>query len=91
MSKWIPWELGYVDGNTNKCAIIPVSMDSIPPKSFKGSEYLILYPFIKKLPLTDTNVDKLWVIESEYSYSQFESWFSTGLIMGNRNVNIFNI
>lgn len=91
MSKWIPWELGYVDGNTNKCAIIPVSMDSIPPKSFKGSEYLILYPFIKKLPLKDTNADKLWVIESEYSYSQFGLWFSTGLIKENRNINIFNI
>ncbi|QNR23925.1 toll/interleukin-1 receptor domain-containing protein [Croceimicrobium hydrocarbonivorans] len=48
MSKWIPWELGYVDGNTNKCAIIPVSKEGTPPKSFKGSEYLILYPFIKK-------------------------------------------
>lgn len=91
MSKWIPWELGYVDGNTNKCAIIPVSKESIPPKSFKGAEYLILYPFIKKLPLKGTNLDKLWVIENEYSYSQFESWFSTGLIMENRNVNIFEL
>lgn len=91
MSKWIPWELGYVDGNTNKCAIIPVSKESTPPKSFKGSEYLILYPFIKKLPVKDTNEDKLWVIESEFSYSQFDSWFINGLIMENRNVNIFNI
>lgn len=91
MSKWIPWELGYVDGNTNKCAIIPVSRESTPPKTFKGSEYLILYPFIKKLPMKDTNKDKLWVIESEFSYSQFDSWYNTGLIMENRNVNIFNI
>lgn len=91
MSKWIPWELGYVDGNTNKCAIIPVSKESTAPKSFKGTEYLILYPFIKKLPVKDTNEDKLWVIESEFSYSQFDSWFNTGLITENRNVNIFNI
>jgi hypothetical protein len=91
MSKWIPWELGYVDGNTNRCAIIPVSKESTPPKSFKGTEYLILYPFIKKLPMKDTNEDKLWVIESEFSYSQFDSWFNTGLITENRNVNIFNL
>ncbi|MBV2196693.1 MAG: toll/interleukin-1 receptor domain-containing protein [Flavobacterium sp.] len=91
MSKWIPWELGYVDGNTNKCAIIPVSKESTPPKSFKGSEYLVLYPFIKKLPVKDTNEDKLWVIESEFSYSQFDSWLNTGLIMENRNVNIFTL
>ncbi|KQK26091.1 hypothetical protein AR438_10950 [Chryseobacterium aquaticum] len=24
ISKWMPWELGYVDGNTRKCAIVPV-------------------------------------------------------------------
>jgi hypothetical protein len=24
MSKWIPWELGYVDGNTNSCAIFTI-------------------------------------------------------------------
>lgn len=51
MSKWMPWELGYIDGHTNKCAIIPVSKERNPPKSFKGTEYLSLYPFIKKLPL----------------------------------------
>lgn len=91
MSKWIPWELGYVDGNTNRCAIIPVAKERIPPKSFEGKEYLSLYPFIKKLPVSGTNEDKLWVIEAEYSYSQFDTWFSNGIIRENRNVNIFNI
>jgi len=91
MSKWMPWELGYVDGHTSKCAIIPVSKERIPPKVFRGTEYLLLYPFIKKLPLSTTNEDKLWVIESEYNYSQFENWFSTGIIRENRNVNIFDL
>ena len=91
MSKWMPWELGYIDGHTSKCAIIPVSKESTPPKVFKGTEYLLLYPFIKKLPLRVTNEDKLWVIESEYNYSQFETWFSSGIIQENRNVNIFDL
>lgn len=91
MSKWIPWELGYVDGNTSRCAIIPVAKEGIPPKSFKGKEYLSLYPFIKKLPISGTNEDKLWVIASEYDYSQFDLWFSDGTIQVNRNVNIFNL
>ncbi|MCK0115334.1 TIR domain-containing protein [Gelidibacter sp. F63206] len=91
MSKWIPWELGYVDGSTNRCAIIPVAKERIPPKSFEGKEYLSLYPFIKKLPVSGTNEDKLWVIEAEYSYSQFDTWFSDGIIKENRSVNIFNI
>lgn len=89
MSKWMSWELGYVDGHTNKCAIIPVSKEGTPPKSFKGTEYLLLYPFIKKVP-TDTNVDKLWVIESEYKYSTLERWVINGIIEENRTVNIFN-
>lgn len=90
MSKWMPWELGYVDGQTNKCAIIPVSKDRIPPKSFKGTEYLLLYPFIKKLPQRDGE-NKLWVIESEFKYSIFENWFANGIIQENRNVNIFEL
>lgn len=90
MSKWMPWELGYVDGNTNKCAIIPVSNERNPPKYFKGTEYLLLYPFIKKVK-TENGIDKLWVIESEFGYSIFDTWMLTGIIQQNRNVNIFNI
>lgn len=90
MSKWMPWELGYVDGNTNKCAIIPVSNERNPPKYFKGTEYLLLYPFIKKVK-TENGIDKLWIIESEFSYSIFDTWILTGIIQQNRNVNIFNI
>lgn len=90
MSKWMPWELGYVDGHTNKCAIIPVSNERNPPKYFKGTEYLLLYPFIKKAK-TENGIDKLWVIESEFSYSIFDTWILTGIIQQNRNVNIFNI
>jgi len=90
MSKWMPWELGYVDGNTNKCAIFPVSNERNPPKYFKGTEYLLLYPFIKKVK-TENGIDKLWVIESEFGYSIFDTWILTGIIQQNRNVNIFNI
>lgn len=91
VSKWVPWELGYVDGHTNKCAIIPVSRQVFAPKVFRGKEYLKLYPFIKKLPLQNQPVEKLWVIESEYHYSLFENWINTGLITENRNVNIFEL
>ena len=44
MSKWMPWELGVVDGNTSKCFIMPVQ------KGYKiinsRQEYLLLYPVI---------------------------------------------
>ena len=75
ISRWMPWELGYVDGNTNKCAIIPVSRDTIPPSSYKGVEYLLLYPFIKKA-LDMNNRERLWIIEESQKYIVFESWIS---------------
>lgn len=75
ISRWMPWELGYVDGNTNKCAIIPVSRDAIPPSSYKGVEYLLLYPFIKKA-LDTNNRERLWIIEESKKYIVFEQWLS---------------
>ncbi len=91
ISKWIPWELGYIDGHTNKCAIIPVSKERIAPKSFKGSEYLSLYPFIKKHPIQGTGKDELWVIESEHNYSILNLWIRNGIILENREINIFEL
>lgn len=75
ISKWMPWELGYVDGHTNKCAIIPVSRESFPEGSFRGVEYLSLYPFIKK-NRDMNNKDRLWVIEEARKYVVFDNWIN---------------
>jgi hypothetical protein len=87
-SKWMPWELGYMDAKTTKCAIVPVSNAAILPKSYKGVEYLSLYPFIKKLP-TDLKVDKLWIIEESNKYIVFDDWFYKNQKPFIRNTNIY--
>lgn len=87
LSKWIPWELGYIDGHTNRCAIIPVTKDRVAPKSFKGTEYLALYPFIKKL----SGTGDIFIVESEHRYSEFKPWFLDGIIRENKNINIFTL
>ncbi len=70
-SKWMPWELGYVDGNTNKCAIIPVYDSSYNnPSSYTGFEYLKLYPYIKKNRTVAGKV-KIWVVENSTKYVLF--------------------
>lgn len=46
MSKWMPWELGMVDGNTRKCAILPIVANS--NDSYARQEYLRLYPVIEE-------------------------------------------
>ena len=73
ISKWMPWELGYVDGKTNRCAIIPVSKDNTHLFSFNRREYLLLYPYIDRVN-DRQNIMRLWVNENETTYVQFENW-----------------
>lgn len=77
ISKWMPWELGYVDGNTNRCAILPVSQSSYTPNHYTGTEYLSLYPFIKKVQTKGLG-EKLFVIEESLKYVIFDNWLSKG-------------
>jgi len=51
-SKWMPWELGFFDGFTpNQVAILPLVDNSYD--SFKGQEYLALYPLVGKSQYTN--------------------------------------
>ena len=89
VSKWMPWELGYGDGHTHKCAIIPVSENSYNHStSWKGVEYLSLYPFIKKHN-TPTGVEKLWVIESSTRYVMFDNWLKNNMNPSSQSMSIF--
>ena len=72
MSKWMPWELGYVDGNQKNCAIVPVAENT--QASYDRSEYLLLYPEILK-PGTKIEIkDKLYAIEDANTYVGFPDW-----------------
>lgn len=44
-SKWTPWELGFMDGNKNRVFILPIA--DVEDATFKGVEYLSIYPFIE--------------------------------------------
>lgn len=62
-SKWMPWELGYFDGyKPNKVAILPVLKNSFD--TFKGQEYLGLYPVIHKDGLKTSSGEKIIDINS---------------------------
>lgn len=88
MSKWMPWELGFVDSNTNKCAIIPVSKSQYASSSFKGLEYLSLYPFVKKVSIIGFP-DELYVIEEAYKHVTFQNWFKLGEKPKIKSYNLF--
>lgn len=88
ISKWMPWELGYMDGKTEKCAIIPVSRETYPQSSYRGFEYLSLYPFIKKVPNSD-DINKLWIIEGAKKYVVFDDWLKYNIQPYERDIIIY--
>ncbi len=73
MSKWMPWELGFIDGHTGQCSIFPVSRDQAPPTTFKRSEYLLLYPYLKRATIT-SYTPELFITESANNYVSLENW-----------------
>ncbi len=58
MSRWMPWELGVVDGHTKRCAVLPILADR--SDIYSKHEYLQLYPIIR---LSATNL--MFVYKSE--------------------------
>lgn len=65
-SKWMPWELGYMDAKTKKCSVLPISESDNASESYSGFEYLKLYPFIKKGNVG--GISNLWAIENANKY-----------------------
>lgn len=74
-SKWMPWELGYMDGKKDKAAILPVFKDeNSSTHEYKGQEYLGIYPYCIKAPQEDTATEKLWICEKSDIYVSFDRW-----------------
>lgn len=77
-SKWMPWELGYKDGQSSKegdlgrVAILPLAQSS-GQSGYKGQEYLGMYPYIDKAKDNAGNI-KLWVHTDETTYVSFDAW-----------------
>jgi hypothetical protein len=72
-SRWMPWELGYGDGVHGRVAILPITDQQTSSETYKGQEYLGLYPYVT---LTENNrgIGELWVNESASTYVDLMSW-----------------
>jgi len=75
-SKWMPWELGYFDGFKSKVAICPITESAIQAKSesYKGQEYLSIYPYVADGQIEKTNQETLWIHDSKDDYKTLEEW-----------------
>ena len=72
-SRWMPWELGFMDGQKGKSAILPVSASETSSDRYKGQEYLGVYPYITGSNDT-SGKPRLWVHEDAETYVMFEAW-----------------
>ena len=74
-SKWCPWELGYFDGKSgnSRCCILPVMNYS--SSTYRGQEYLGLYPYLQYEKYADSDAYDFWVFEQDSSkYVPLRSW-----------------
>lgn len=72
-SRWMPWELGFMDGQKGKSAILPVTSSEISSDRYKGQEYLGVYPYITASNDTSGKL-RLWVHEDAETYVAFDAW-----------------
>jgi hypothetical protein len=75
-SRWMPWELGYMDGKKDRAAIIPLfESESTSSYYYKGQEYLDVYPYcIKTNYKYFPDKEGLWIHEDEETSVPFDDW-----------------
>jgi len=74
-SKWMPWELGFMDGlKKSKVAVFPLLEDSEDDDDIVLPKYLELYFSCSKEITNTTKKEKLWINETPSKYVDFKSW-----------------
>lgn len=71
-SRWMPWELGFMDGKSGKVGVLPVTKS--PDRMYSREEYLTLYPYIDKFRGKISQNDYLWINESPERYARLDLW-----------------
>jgi hypothetical protein len=71
-SKWMPWELGFKDGNNGRATLLPIAQ--VSALSFSGQEYLTIYPYLVPRPYGGQN--KLFVQWDDRTYVEFDQWLA---------------
>lgn len=74
-SVWTPWELGFCDGMKRKIAILPVSDTDAQTESYRGQEYLGLYPYVT-LANDEKSRPSLWINETPTKYISLRAWLN---------------
>lgn len=72
LSRWMPWELGFMDGAGRRVAIAPVVQAA--RSASEGEEYLGLYPYLDRATISGQNTWALWINRSPREYTRYPLW-----------------
>jgi hypothetical protein len=70
-SRWMPWELGFLDGRKGRVGILPVTQNQ--ENAFEGEEYLNLYPYVDRVRDNKGN-DSFWINRAYDEYARLSGW-----------------
>lgn len=79
----MPWELGFFDALKGKVAVLPIAQNN--ETSFRGTEYLGLYYYVRIDTIRGTQNNALWIYDVDEKYVIFDSWKNLGAIPTKRN------
>jgi hypothetical protein len=71
-SRWMPWELGFFDGYSGRIGIVPVTQRQ--EETFKGEEYLNLYPYVDRETIRGTTIHNFWINRKPNEYAELAKW-----------------
>ena len=75
VSRWCPWELGYVSGKKSfRCAKMPLIQNQ--KDTYEKQEYLEIYPTIEYAQISGTDKYEFWVFESANKYTILKKWIN---------------
>jgi len=72
-SRWMPWELGFMDGKNGKAAVFPVTETDTGSSDYRGQEYLGIYPYAT-INMSRGTGERLYIRRDRNTSVTFERW-----------------
>jgi hypothetical protein len=72
LSRWMPWELGFMDGAGRRIGVAPVVQTA--RDTFDGEQYLGLYPYLDRTTISGQDSQALWINRGLREYTEYGDW-----------------
>ncbi len=72
LSRWMPWELGFMDGAGRHVGVVPVVQNR--GEAFDSEQYLGLYPYVDRAAAKFSDTQMLWINGPGGDSVNYPSW-----------------